>query len=179
MLVKIVRNGVESEWFELTKQQHRALLLDMPEEAIVHIEDFYPGSPDVGTLVRLEFEVFTVMARDFILVENCQKKRSERHHTNQAIEDIDPNENHALYTTIEEAFLQKERKQALHTALAGLTLTQRRRLILSLENGLSYRKIASLEGADYSSVRESIQQAKRKIREILGCTPSKREFLSD
>lgn len=83
ILVKIIRNGVESEWFELTKQQHRALLLDKPKEAIVYIEDFYPESPDVGTLVRLGFEGFTVnhmeLSRQIAaLTEDMEELRREK-----------------------------------------------------------------------------------------------------
>ena len=29
MLIKIAKNGIESEWFQLTKKRHRTLLLEM------------------------------------------------------------------------------------------------------------------------------------------------------
>ena len=38
MLIKIVQNGIESEWFQLTKKAHRELIKTKPEAAIVHIE---------------------------------------------------------------------------------------------------------------------------------------------
>lgn len=42
MLVKIIKNGSESEWFPLTKRRHRALLLDKPDIVLVHIDSLYP-----------------------------------------------------------------------------------------------------------------------------------------
>jgi len=179
MLVNIIKNGVESEWHEFTKQQHRTLLQDNPEAVIVHIEDFYPGSPDVGQLVRLELVIFTVLAREFVLIENCQEKRAERHDDQQSIDNIDINKNHALFISVEEEYLRRERRQDLNQVLGQLTPAQRRRLTLSIEYGLSYRKIAWFEGVDYSSVKESIQAAKGKIKRLLGYTPSKDGFLSD
>ena len=58
MLIKIIKNNIESEWFELTKAHHRALLKDMPDEVLIDIEELYPGSPDKGRLVKLDFMMF-------------------------------------------------------------------------------------------------------------------------
>lgn len=179
MRIKIVKNGVESEWFELTKQQHRTLLEDKPEAAIVYIEDLYPQSPDSGQLVRLEFTVFSALAREFVLIENCQIKRAERHHDQRTIDAIDANENHALFKSVEDEYLCREWRKKLDEALDHLTPTQRRRLILSVDYGMSHREIAKVEGTSYSSITESIQAAKNKIKKFLEHTPSNRGFLSD
>ena len=50
MLIKIVQNGIESDWFQLTKKAHRELIKIKPEAAIIHIEDVYPESPDPAGL---------------------------------------------------------------------------------------------------------------------------------
>ena len=55
MLIKIVQNGIESDWFQLTKKAHRELIKIKPEAAIIHIEDVYPESPDAGRVIRLDF----------------------------------------------------------------------------------------------------------------------------
>ena len=34
MLIKIVQNGIESDWFQLTKKVHRELIKKKPEAAI-------------------------------------------------------------------------------------------------------------------------------------------------
>jgi len=39
MLIKIVQNGIESDWFQLTKKAHRELIKKKPEAAVIHIED--------------------------------------------------------------------------------------------------------------------------------------------
>ena len=51
MLIKIVQNGIESDWFQLTKKAHRELIKKKPEAAVIHIEDIYPESPDAGRVI--------------------------------------------------------------------------------------------------------------------------------
>mgnify|MGYP000011269600 CR=1 FL=1 len=75
MLIKIVQNGIESDWFPLTKKTHRELMQKKPEAAIVHIEDVYPDSPDTGRIIQLDFRLFTVLTREFVLEELRQKKQ--------------------------------------------------------------------------------------------------------
>ena len=41
MLIKVVQNGIESDWFQLTKKTHRELIKKKPEAAVIHIEDIY------------------------------------------------------------------------------------------------------------------------------------------
>ena len=36
MLIKIVQNGIESDWFQLTKKAHRELIKIKPEAAVIH-----------------------------------------------------------------------------------------------------------------------------------------------
>lgn len=62
MLIKIAKNGIESEWFQLTKKHHRTLLLEKPDVVFVHID-----SPSQSSLkyVRLgaakhDFEVLLI-----------------------------------------------------------------------------------------------------------------------
>ena len=167
MLVKIIKNGTESEWFELTKQQHRVLLKDMPDAAIVHIEDFYPDSPDRGTLVWLEFSVFNTLARDFILDDNRQTKRADRHHDKRPLEEINPRENQKMLVSVEDEYLHREQLDELIDAKQRLTEVQRRRLELYIEDGLSMREIATREGVHNTTIEESVRSALRKIKSFL------------
>lgn len=48
----------------------------------------------------------------------------------------------------------------------GFSDTQFRRLILYAD-GMSFREIAALEGKDFSSIAESINAAKKKVRKFL------------
>ena len=52
MLIKIAKNGIESEWFQLTKKHHRTLLLEKPDVVFVHIDSLYPKSPESGRLLN-------------------------------------------------------------------------------------------------------------------------------
>lgn len=44
MLIKIAKNGIESEWFQLTKKRHRTLLLEKPDAVFVHILPILTGT---------------------------------------------------------------------------------------------------------------------------------------
>lgn len=65
-----------------------------------------------------------------------------------------------------------EEKRIYDWLRRNLTAVQHRRFRLFMD-GMSIRKIARLEGADYSSVRESIRAAKKKLMKLYGNTPSK------
>ncbi len=71
----------------------------------------------------------------------------------------------------EDTVLDDLRAQELHKAIAELPRTQRRRLLLHCEYGLTYEQIAKNEGKHFTSVYESIECAKKKICEILKMTP--------
>ena len=62
MLIKIAKNGIESEWFQLTKKRHRTLLLEKPDAVFVHIDSLYPKSPESGQIVELSFPCFNLLA---------------------------------------------------------------------------------------------------------------------
>ena len=167
MLVKIIKNGVESEWFELTKQCHHELLKEKPDAVIIRIEDFYPDSPDKGTLVWLEFSVFNALARDFILDENRQAKRAVRHHDKRPLEEISLGENQEMLASVEDEYLRREQTDKLSDAKQKLTEVQRRRLELYIEDGLSMRNIAQKEGVHYTAIEDSIRAAFKKIKKFL------------
>ena len=167
MLVKIVKNGVESEWFELTKQRHRALLEDTPEAVITLIDNLYTNSPDSGTYVKLDFSLFTLLARDFVLEENRQEKMIERYHDRRSLGDISDREIQGEAMSMEEEFIQRELLANLSRAKRELTPAQRRRVRLHVEKGHSLREIAAAEGVHNTVVCESIFAALRKMKKIL------------
>ena len=72
----------------------------------------------------------------------------------------------AYRETPEQILLRKERDMALWKAMEVLSNTQFRRLILYAD-GMSFREIAALEGKDFSSIAESINAAKKKVRNFL------------
>lgn len=167
MLVKIIKNGTESEWFPLTKKRHRALLIDEPDTVLVHIESLYPKSPESGQVVPLNFPCFNLLAREFILEENRQKKQDARHRDRRAMEDIDPNENKALARSVDDELLRLELWAAMEKSSACLTAPQRRRIRMYVEEGLSLSEIARREGVSYKVIGRSIWAGLKKIKNIL------------
>lgn len=168
MLVKIVKNGVESEWFKLTKAYHRTLLEDAPEAVITLIDNLYTNSPDSGTYVKLDFSLFTLLARDFVLEENRQKKQIERHHDKRSLDDISDREIQSEEEmSLEEEFIQSEQLANLRRAKQYLTPVQRRRVDLHFEEGISMRSIAAAERVQHTAVRYSIRDAIEKMKKFL------------
>lgn len=144
MLIKIAKNGIESEWFQLTKKHHRTLLLEKPDVVFVHIDSLYPKSPESGQIVELSFPCFNLLAREFVLEENRQEKQNERHQDYRAVEDINPRENGALMTSLEEIYLRQEIKRILNGPSNVLTDLQQRRLRLFLDGySLKYVRLGA------------------------------------
>lgn len=166
MLIKITKNGNESEWFPLTKKLHRTLLLDAPDVVFVRIDSLYPNSPESGQIVQLDFPCFTLLARDFVLEEKRQEKRDERHRDRRAMEDIDPTENRALSMSVDEICIRRELGRILSCHSAILTPTQRRRLRLFAE-GLTLTEIGQMEGVTHKAIGESVSTAIEKIKKFL------------
>ena len=155
MQIKIIRNGIESEWFELSKKQHRVLMRNKPDAVIVLIDEFYPESPNRGELVELDFALFTLLARRFVLEKNRQDKRIERNHDKRPLDEI----NVAAETTVEDEYIKCETIKMIHRKKACLTPPQQRRITLHVEEKLSYSKIGKMEGVSYS-VKAGIKKLK-------------------
>ena len=168
MLIKIVQNGIESDWFQLTKKAHRELIKKKPEAAIIHIEDVYPESPDAGRVIRLDFRLFTVLTREFKLEDLKQEKRDERHVEKLRLEARPANAPELASKTLDEQYISEEQMERLSAAVAQakLTPTQRRRFLL-LESGLTIHDIAKAENCGYNAALESIQWAKKKNKKFL------------
>ena len=67
----------------------------------------------------------------------------------------------------DEALERMELERLLKEALAQLTETQRRRLLVSVLNDESNQRIAALESVDESAVRRSIQRGLASLKKIL------------
>ena len=70
MLIKIVQNGIESDWFQLTKKAHRELIQKKPEAVIVHIENTASTITEWSeNAIRQIVECVTVLSADEVLVQ--------------------------------------------------------------------------------------------------------------
>ena len=167
MLIKIVYSGRESEdWIALTKKLHRILTNEKPDEVVVHIEDLYPDSPDVGSVIRMDFNCFTAIAREFVLEENRQRKEMARHIDKRSLEEALECENTVDYCTPDYYYLLNERRRVIYNAIQSLTITQRRRYLMQFVDCLSLQEIANIEGVAKNAIDDSIQAAQRKIRKF-------------
>ena len=94
--------------------------------------------------------------------EDNNLSRKERYHCYSLdavlFEGKEYGDNHTPDTEMESA----EKRRRIAAALAKLSETQRRRLLM-LADGLSVREIARRENKDFKSVYESIESAKKKF----------------
>ena len=160
MLIKIIQNGIESDWFQLTKKAHRELLRAKPEAAIVHIEDVYPDSPDAGKLVRLEFRLFTTLTREFTLERLKQEKQDTRHML--FLPDVMPQRQ--SYTYANEA-------DVLNIALFGITAKEWRQAHPNTKGNIRDEAslqqlivLANLESINAELIRQGVPQSERLLR---------------
>lgn len=116
-------------------------------------------------MVEVTEEVAEFIREDKRLTENAERK--ERYHCPYSIDALEY-EGRAYYyrDTPEQIVLRNERNRVLYRAMDELYDTQFRRLILYAD-GMSFREIAAMEGKDFSSIAESINAAKKKVRNFL------------
>ena len=68
--------------------------------------------------------------------------------------------------SVEEAVIRKLRNERLHTSIAVLPETQRRRLVLYYFLDLTYEQIAEMEGCKYQAIQQSVSEALKKLKNI-------------
>lgn len=105
-------------------------------------------------------------------IRNAERK--ERYHTALHLEGLiyDGPEYAAKKDEYDESELEEEERIIDVWLRENLTEVQYRRFRL-LMDGLSIRDVARYEAADFSSVNESINAARKKLKKILKNTPSK------
>lgn len=167
MLVKVEYSGLVSEWTELTEEFLNLMEARRPDVVIVRIEDLYVGSPDAGSFVKLDFEVFITLVKDFVRDEIRQEKSKKRHWDDRSLEDIDAAGLLGNCVDIETEQRFREICSLVDHAKETMTPVQRRRFEFYADSGLSFRKIASIEGVHNTAVAESIRAARRKIKKLL------------
>ncbi|MEE0873442.1 MAG: hypothetical protein UIH27_08270 [Ruminococcus sp.] len=72
---------------------------------------------------------------------------------------------------------EAEDRELLEKALSLLTEIQRRRMKMFIE-GLSYRKIAEIEGVDHKCIMRSIELSQKKIKNFIEESPQSTNFPS-
>ena len=96
------------------------------------------------------------------------QRRQDRRHLDFAVQTDDDFESSLLPAHEDTADLleRMERDSLLHEAIGKLTEVQQRRLRLYYFGGLTYSQIARLEGKNYRSVIDSINQAIKRLGKL-------------
>lgn len=114
--------------------------------------------------VEVSNEMGTVIVDSRRKEENLERK--ERYHCySYDIAEFEGKE-YADWNTPENITIQDYENSRLVDAVSKLSPVQRKRLIM-LSDGLSMREIARREGVSYISVRDSIEQARKKIKKFI------------
>ena len=115
---------------------------------------------EISHAVFLEFNRFVKHERNL--------RRSDERHQEQSELTEETLCRRALHKPkpVDEVVFDKIRFDKLHQAIAELPETQRRRLLLHFELGLTYEQIGEMEGCTKMPVKRSIDRAIEKIRFI-------------
>ena len=86
------------------------------------------------------------------------------HERLQYLRNLEEKKEQVLKSIEEQGQLTDELKEKINKALSLLTETQRRRVLMRFVDGLTFQEIAKVEQCDYTSVKESIESALKKIK---------------
>jgi len=114
-------------------------------------------------VTRNDFAAFLRFGKD----ERGLRGWDERYKERLKLSDAEINARALLRHTpgMEEELLDAEQKEMLWKAIEELPEIQRRRLLMYYFEGLTFEKIAVLEGRHWTSISESVRTAEEKIQE--------------
>jgi len=132
----------------------------------ISLVDYLKANPDkteqdFRELKALSDEIYLEQDR----IENRITKKTLSLENTKQIQDI-------TALTIDESYIEKLDKQNIALAFkkflkdGSLTEVQKRRFIMHVFKNISMREIARIENVDFTSVRESIHSAKRKLKKL-------------
>lgn len=97
-------------------------------------------------------------------IQNAERRH--RYHVPYSLDAMEyEGESLAYHLTPEEIYIQKEKEQHVNETLIYLTDVQVRKIEMKAE-GMTLRQIAEAEGTSVNAVRESIESAKKKFKNI-------------
>ena len=138
------------------------------KEIIAGFTHYYVSFED-STGVEQEIEVPRTVYLEFLHFvrrERTLRRRDERHMEQST---LTPETLHQravnVPESIEDAICNNLRDERLRQALGELPDIQRRRFILHYEYGLTYQRIAGMDGCTKMAIKFSVDLAKQKIRD--------------
>ena len=78
----------------------------------------------------------------------------------------------------ETILLERQKRQKAFEGLSTLSAVMRERFILHFQNGMTTAEIAEMQGVSEYSVKESLKQARKKLKKYLRTDPSFFDFRS-
>lgn len=139
-------------------------------KSIDGVNHFFVEFSDINCIthkVELSEEVYNELLF-FKKLEKRQQNHYERHIEFRVLSDIELHKRAQDKPELtDEQILRKSDSDALYAAIDKLTRKQRNRVILHVEHGLSQVEIARVENCSVNTIRESLRNAKKKIRKYL------------
>lgn len=132
----------------------------------ISLDDYLKANPDK---TEQDFKELKAMSDEIYLEQVREENRTTQR--TLSLENITQTQD-VTALTIEENYIEKLDKQYIALAFkkflkdGSLTEVQKRRFIMHVFKNLSMRKIARIENVDFTSVRESIHSAKRKLKKF-------------
>lgn len=164
-LVSCAQNGAgESRWSVVKKQVHRLFASAALSAACggKEAEMKYTYSFATGTEAVEIGSEWASLLEEMDRAEEANRKRETRRHLSLDAMLFD-GQDLAAPGDAETPLLEKEREASVRAAFACLTETQKRRLLMHLD-GMPYREIGRVEGANWKSCEESVRSAKNKLK---------------
>jgi len=127
----------------------------------IKIKDYYGIYQEVPVSDEL-YEEFCGFHRE----EDRQNKKKNYHGCYVPYEDV---ENEPFYSSLDplaDEIIRQEENRRLYQAIAQLTPTQRRRILMLMDD-MKYSEIAAHEGKCLSAIHESVDKALKKLRRLL------------
>ena len=158
MYVKLIYNGVESEWTYHSRKQHKRLMKSPPDYVVIHISDFYPDSPDKSSTSIVDFQQFTFLARECPLRAAAQLRQDNRHLHTGEMDETD------WIMDVEKEIVDRENIQLLKKACQLLTPKQFSRFYPYHFKNLTLDEIAQKEHVNINAIHKSILCSLTKLK---------------
>lgn len=144
----------------------------MSEWIRIRVKDFYKDAVGELEYTYVTREVYEALADTFRKEAHAQEMRDIRHTTKDGYTEGETEDLVELTgESVEDTVIRQMEIETLQKAMQSLTPVQRERLHFYFFEGMTYRQIAAKEGVGEKNIRESINGAVKKIKNILINTP--------
>ena len=138
----------------------------------IRVKDFYKDAVGELEYTYVTREVYEALVDTFRKEAHAQEMRDIRHTTKDGYTEGETEDLVELTgESVEDTVIRQMEIETLQKAMQSLTPVQRERLHFYFFEGMTYRQIAAKEGVGEKNIRESINGAVKKNKNILINTP--------